>query len=489
MVELPDMQRAVNAVCRRDFQAFVERVFHTLDPFTQLERAPYLEVMCDYLAQVARGEIRRLLITIPPRHLKTVAGSIALPAWLLGRDPSKRVMSLAYGQDLSLKYAAQFRQIMRSTWYSQVFPQTAASIVRDTVTEMKTRQNGSRLATSLGGTVTGLGADMIIVDDLMKAEDVRSPAERARVQDFFGNTLLTRLNDKRAGSIIAIQQRLHEDDLAGHLLSLGGFTHLNLPAIAEEIQVYPMSSGRLFRREIGDLLKPLTEPRSALDEMRASMGGPVFRAQIQQDPTPSESALIIWDRIKTYPERPARSEIQAVVQSWDTAIADTPRANFSVGTTWGYDGESWLLLDLIRERLPFPDLLAKVRFERKRWRADVILVEKAATGIPLLHELSRDMRGNGPPEHYAPSCGRIGMTPTIGEEERLAAQVERLYSGHARLPEDAPWLTELKREMLGFPQTMYDDQVDSVSQFLEWSVGRSERVTLERTRPGGGRRR
>lgn len=465
-----DIQRAVNALCRSDFQAFVERVFHTLDPSSELERAPYIEVLCDHLAQVKRGEIKRLLVTIPPRHLKTVAGSIALPAWVLGHDPSKRIMSLSYGQDLSLKYATQFRTIMRSRWYAQVFPLTAGSIVRDTAQELVTLQNGSRLATSLGGTVTGLGADLIIIDDLMKAEDARSASERARVQDFFGNTVLSRLNDKRTGSIVAIQQRLHEDDLAGYLLELGGFTHLNLPAIAEEAQVFILSTGRTFKRERGDVLKPQTEPRRALDEQRAAMGGPVFQAQYQQDPTPSDSALIEWNRIKTYETRPPREELQSVIQSWDTALADSPRSNYSVGTTWGYHAGSWLLIDLVRVRLQYPDLLAKVRFERKRWRPDVILVEKASTGGPLLQDLARDFRGLSAREFHAPWCARIGVVPQIGKEERLSAHIERLYSGHAKLPAEAEWLPELKREILAFPSANYDDQVDSVTQFLEWSV-------------------
>jgi predicted phage terminase large subunit-like protein len=166
-------------------------------------------------------------------------------------------------------------------------------------------------------------------------------------------------------------------------------------------------------------------------------------------------------------------------------MADSPRANFSVGTTWGYHQGSWLLLDVVRERLQYPDLLAKVRYERKKWRADVILVEQAATGMPLLQDLARDMRGHSRPEHNAPNCMRVGIQPRIGKEERLSAQVERLYSGHARLPTEAPWLPELKRELLTFPSAMYDDQVDSVSQFLEWSVGRGGRVA---TRRGDGPR-
>jgi predicted phage terminase large subunit-like protein len=478
--DLAPVQRAVNALCRRDFQVFVERVFRTLAPTDELERAPYLEALCDHLAGAASGDIKRLLITIPPRHLKTITASVALPAWVLGHNPSKQIVSLCYAETLARKYSDQFRSVMRSGWYAHVFPHTAASITKDTATELKTRQQGSRLGTTLGGAVTGFGGDMLIIDDLLKGESVNSAADRERVQNFYSNTLMSRLNNKAEGSIIAIQQRLHEDDLAGHLLNIGGFVHLNLPAIAEEIQVFALSNGRTWRREVGDVLKPKSEPMSVLNELRAGMGNRDFQAQYQQNPTPLESALIEWHRIQTYDERPARSEVESVVQSWDTAMADSPRANFSVGTTWGYHRGSWLLLDLVRLRLQYPDLLAKVRYERKRWRADVVLVENAATGIPLLSDLSRDMRGLSSREHHAPTCMRVAVQPLIGKEERLSAQVERLYSGHARLPAEAPWLPDLKRELLTFPSATYDDQVDSVSQFLEWSIGRGGRVAMNR---------
>lgn len=489
MSDLHDVQRAVNAACRRDFQVMVERVFNTLDPAGDLERAPYVEVLCDHLARVARGEIKRLVITIPPRHLKTVAASIALPAWILGHDPSKRIISVTYNDRLAQDYAANFGKVMRSRWYAHVFPHTATSIVRDTATSLKTRQNGFRLATSTGGTLTGLGGDLIIVDDLLKADDAGSPTARQNGQDFFTGTLLSRLNNKLDGAIIVIGQRLHEDDLPGYLLNRGGWVHLNLPAIAEEPQEYCMSTGRVFRREVGDVLKPLTEPRHKLDEMRADMGGPLFQAQYQQNPTPLDSTHLDWTRIQTYAAKPERHELFKVVQSWDTAMANSPTADYSVGTTWGYDGRSWLLLDLQRERLAYPDLLAKVRFERKRWRADVILVEDAATGIVLLQELGRDMRCLSEREHHAPRCQRVAIRPKVGKEERFAAQVERLYSGHARLPIEAPWLQLLKREMLAFPRTTYDDQVDSVTQFLGWSKSAGARRTIApEGRPDGGPR-
>ena len=478
-----DIPSALNMVCRTDFQAFVERVFATLDPAATLERGTYLPVLCDYLARVERGEVKRLLVTIPSRHLKSVTASIALPAWVLGRDPTKRILTVSYARDLTVDHSRNFLKVARSGWYAHVFPDTATNVERDTIREYRTRQNGFRLGSSLGGTLTGLGGDLIIIDDLMKAADARSPVARERARHFYGNTLVSRLNDKSAGSIIAVQQRLHEEDIAAHLKELG-FEHLNLPAIAEERQEFRLSSGQVFVRQPGDLLKPRSEPRAILDEIREGMGGSDFEAQYQQNPTPPDSALIEWNRIQTYDEAPARDQLQWVVQSWDTALSDGPKSDYSVCTTWGHHNGHWLLLEVKQVRKLYADLLALVRRERKRWRADTILVENAGVGIALLADLSRDQRCLSEPEHHAPSCERRAFTPSMSKEDRLTVGVERLYSGKVRFPTTAPWLPVLKREMTGFPHLAHDDQVDSVTQFLHWVMGRSARTaTAGRERP------
>jgi predicted phage terminase large subunit-like protein len=473
-----DIPAALSELCRRDFQVFIERVFATLDPAAELERAPYLEILSDYLARAERGEIRRLLITIPPRHLKSIATSVALPAWMLGRDPTRRILTVSYANDLTKEHSRNFQKVISSGWYAHTFTDTALSIERNTIAEVRTRQNGFRRGASFGGSLTGFGADTIIIDDLMKAADARSPVQRENVRHFYGNTLVSRLNDKSQGTIIAVQQRLHEDDLAAHLQTMG-YVHLNLPAIAEERQVFALSTGRVHVREPGDLLKPRTEPRVILDEFRQAMGGSDFEAQYQQNPTPPDSALIEWSRIKTYEETPPRERLQYVVQSWDTAFTDGPKADFSVCTTWGFHNDAWLLLDVQRARLSYPDLLARVRRERKAWQTDTIIVEKASTGHALLDDLARDHRGLSEPEHHAPQCNRFASQPTMSKEERLVVGVERLYSGLVKLPQHARWLPELKREMMGFPHLVHDDQVDSVSQFLLWVKQRQGRAAVQ----------
>jgi predicted phage terminase large subunit-like protein len=172
--------------------------------------------------------------------------------------------------------------------------------------------------------------------------------------------------------------------------------------------------------------------------------------------------------------------LQWVVQSWDTALSDGPKSDYSVCTTWGFHNDSWLLLEVKQVRKLYADLLAMVRRERTRWRTDTVIVENAGVGIALLADLSRDFRCLSAPEHNAPTCERRAFTPTMSKEDRLVVGAERLYSGKVRFPQTAPWLANLKREITGFPHLAHDDQVDSVTQFLHWVMGRTARAA-----PGG----
>ncbi|MBB4051270.1 hypothetical protein GGR20_000888 [Devosia subaequoris] len=215
--------------------------------------------------------------------------------------------------------------------------------------EQITTGNGGRKAGSLGGAVTGFGADLIIVDGLMKASDASSPVERQRARDYYEQSLLSRLNDKSTGQIIVIQQRLHEDDLPGHLLANKQFEHLDLPAV-------PIGLRRLRHRVKGEALCPEREPLQVLEQLRVEMGPAVFSAQYQQDPTPPGSNRLRWEWFGTYEPDLTRSDFQYVVQSWDTALTAEPTSDFSVGMTWGLRNGQWYLLDLIREKLDFPDL-------------------------------------------------------------------------------------------------------------------------------------
>ena len=260
------------AILRHDLTAFTERVFATVSPGDQYEPNWHIDAMTEALRRVHTGEIRRLLITVPPRHLKSITAAVAFPAWALGHDPSTKFLVASYGGELAAKHARDFRMVMEASWYRGLFPRTAAAPKRNVELEFETALNGSRRAVSLGGALTGFGANVLIVDDLMKAGDASSAVERQRIKDFFEQTLFSRLNDKRTGAIIAIQQRLHEDDLAAYLIEKGDFVHLNLRAIAEEDEAFDLGGGRTKRRRQGEALFEAREPLSVLEQTRVYDG-------------------------------------------------------------------------------------------------------------------------------------------------------------------------------------------------------------------------
>ena len=223
----------------------------------------HLEVIAAKLTAVRQGKIRRLIINLPPRHLKSLMASIAFPAWCLGHDPSAQILCVSYAQDLADKLARDCRSIMMSPWYRQIFP-TRLAPHRQAVQEFITTRQGYRLATSTGGVLTGRGADIILIDDPLKPEEALSDAQRKAANEWYDHTLYSRLNDKRHGAIVIIMQRLHEDDLVGHVLAQEGWEVLSFPAIAEADEVHR------DRDDLGTAMLPAPSGRSLASRPRAA---------------------------------------------------------------------------------------------------------------------------------------------------------------------------------------------------------------------------
>ena len=234
--------RALRALLRTNFSAFVEKAFATLAPGQAFTPSWHMSAIGYQLDRVRKGEITRLIINLPPRSLKSIMASVAFPAFLLGHDPTKRVICVSYSGDLARKHSNDFRAMLEASWYRDLFP--GARIGRkDSETEIETTARGFRLATSVGGTLTGRGAELLIIDDPLKPEDAMSEAKRNAANEWFRTTLISRLDDKRTGAIVIVMQRVHVDDLTGFVLSLSDdWTVLSLPAIAE------VDEDVLFRR-------------------------------------------------------------------------------------------------------------------------------------------------------------------------------------------------------------------------------------------------
>ena len=487
----PDAARQAEAAfCRRSLYAFTWKVFNTLHPVATetFIQTWHVEAMCHALEEVRQGANRRLVITVPPRHLKSITTAVAYPAFLLGHDPSAKIIVANYGLDLARKHAADFTQILAAAWYRRTFPGTQLTRRGGRPEDIRTTAGGGRKAVSIGSPVTGFGADYIIIDDLLKAGDAASEAERERAKTYIDASLLSRFNDPAKGGVVAIQQRLHEDDPAGYLLAKGTYRHLNLPAIATDDEDIPVGPGRFHRRRKGEALFPQRLDHDVLETRRQEMGSATFNMQYQQDPIAADGSALRWEWFGTYDTPQPRTHFQYVIQSWDTGMSSNPASDPSVCTTWGFREGLWYLLDIVRERLDYPDLKKRVLALAAEWTPEKVLIEKAATGGPLLHDLRPDNRSL-----YQP------VKPTEDKEVRFNAATARVEEGCLVLPAEAPWLDGFRKELLGFPKSKHDDQVDSFSQFVNWAFGNGfwrllprdspHRPARMRERPEGRRRR
>jgi predicted phage terminase large subunit-like protein len=406
------------------------------------------------LDKVRRGEIKRHIIAMPPRHLKSLCVSIAFPAFLLGHDPTLRIIAASYSDSLAVAHSNDFRRLVHSKEYKRLFPNTCIDPTKNTESEVRTTQRGFRLATSVGGALTGRGGQLIIIDDPIKPDDAASEIARRRVIDWYEKTVTSRLDDKGEGAIILVMQRLHVDDLAGHLLEAGGWDHLALPAVAEIEEEISLGRGRVHIRRQGELLFPARESQAVLDQLKRDMGTHAFSAQYQQQPVPVGGGMIQWSWFKFYTGKlPAAEE---TVISWDTAMKATELSDYSVGTVWGRFADQYALLDLVRGKYAYPELKRVIMQTSGKYPDAKILIEDAGSGTSLI----QDLQSEGVTVH--------ANRPIGDKVVRMSAQTARIEEGRVLLPESASWLEEFRSEVMAFPNGRHDDQVDSLAQALAW---------------------
>ena len=346
-------------ILRSDFASFVERAFMELNPGSTYIYGEYIELVASRLEDVRLGKSRRLILNLPPRTLKSHAASVALPAWLLGHDPTLQIICASYGQDLAEKHARDCRTLMESQFYRKLFPGTRLSPLKHSVSDFMTTANGGRKATSVGGPITGRGADVIIIDDILKPEDAFSEPRRRSANDWFFGTLLSRLNNKEQSAIIIVMQRLHQDDLVGNVLDRGSWDTLSLPAIAMEDEEYPYSGSLAdgtYRRNAGEALHPERDTVETYNEIKRSVGEYTFNAQYQQEPTALDGGVVKKEWLRFYDPNEPLGDYSWILQSWDTACKIGEANDYSVCTTWKVVGRNFYLIDVFRERLIFLDL-------------------------------------------------------------------------------------------------------------------------------------
>lgn len=449
---------------QHSFDAFLHYAFLSLNQGSVFLSNWHINAICEHLAAIEAGQIKRLIINMPPRYLKSLTVSVAWPAWLLGQSPARRIIVASYAEKLSLKHSLDTRHLIAQAWYQRAYPELEIMLGQNEKHKFVTTQQGFRLAASVGGTLTGEGGDILIVDDPINPLNAESEATREKANRWFEHTFSSRLNNKKSGAIIVVMQRLHADDLTGYLMKKGGWHVLDLEAIATNTQ---WLAGHIRHR--GHALHPAREDLQQLEKTKHEMGSHVFSAQYQQRPRPQEGAMLRrhWLRY----DDPLPLADGQIVQSWDTAIKAGKDNDPSVCITAQIvDGECYVL-EVLRQRLEYHELRREVLRTAEKWNPHAILVEDKASGQSLLQDLKQ-----------ASGLPLIPILPKQDKLTRFAAITPLIEAGRFVLPKQAHWLADFENELLAFPSVKHDDQVDALSQLLGWWQQRnhSKEMTVRR---------
>lgn len=424
--------------------AFTKLSCYAVYQWKDYQVAAHHRLICEKLEAVERGEIKRLMITMPPRHGKSVLASEYFPAWYLGRNPTHQVIHVTYGQELASGFGRKVRNQLADERYKKVFA-TRHSPDSTAAHRFHTTDGGVYHAVGMGGAITGKGANLLIIDDPVRnREDAESAGKRQKMKDWFQSVAYTRLMPN--GAVVIIQTRWHEDDLSGWLLkehAQENWTVLSLPAISEE--------GQALWRE--------AYPIERLLKIKEAVGSRDWNALYQQNPIPSEGGIIKVDWLKRYETLPV--DKLRLFQSWDTAYKAKLTNDPSVCTTWlqTKDGKFYLIESYVM-RGEYADVKRAIQSKYDQFKPQAVLIEDKASGQSLIQEL-----------RHTP-IPVIAIQPNGDKITRLNSVSTMFEAGQIFLPERAAWLADYEHELLSFPLAAHDDQVDSTSQALEWAKGK-----------------
>lgn len=452
-----------NECLREDFTYFIKKTFQTVNVGTKFIDNWHIDLIGEYLKEVHKGNIKRLIVNMPPRNLKSISISVAFPAWILGHNPAARIIVASYSDTLSIKHSTDCRRVVTSKWFQQVFPDFKIHPTQNEKHKFATTQNGYRFATSIGGALTGEGGDYLIIDDPHNPSQVMSKKYRKNVLDWFSNTFSSRLNNKKKGVMIVVMQRLHPEDLTGHLLEKTGksWTHLSLPAIAEKNKI--ISIGNFTKnRKRGELLNPNREGQKEIETVKKEMGSYVFSAQYQQNPVLQTASMLKPHWIRRFNPDKMTKKYEKIVLSFDTAIKAGVQNDPTVCTVWGELRKNYYMLYVFREWLEYPDLKKQSLRLIEEWNPNSVLIEDKSSGQSLVQDLKRETK-----------YPIIPVKVSKDKVTRFAAVSAMIEAGRVFLPDEAPWLADFENELYAFPHGKHDDQVDSLTQFLDWSKKRA----------------
>lgn len=432
-----------------DFMAFTKYVWPTFI------NGRHHEKMARAFERVARGELKRLIVNMPPRHTKSEFASYLLPAWFLGLTPEKKIIQTSHTAELAVGFGRKVRNLVDSDRYKDLFPEVALQSDSKAAGRWSTNKSGEYFAIGVGGAVTGKGADLLIIDDPHSEQEATLAETNPEIYDktYEWYTSGPRQRLQPGGAIVIVMTRWSKKDLTGQVVKAASMRDGEQWEVIEFPAILPS----------GKPLWPEFWRFEELEALRKELPSAKWQAQYMQAPTSDVSAIVKREWWRTWEEeRPPPCEF--LIQSWDTAFLKTERADYSACTTWGVfyqDGDDGLpqsniiLLNALKKRMEFPELKQKAYQEYKQWEPDAVIVEAKAAGSPLIFEL----RHMGiPVQEFTPSRGNDKIA-------RLNAVADLFASGRVWVPETR-WAEELVEEVASFPSGDHDDMVDSMSQAL-----------------------
>lgn len=481
-----------------DFRSFVRGAWHLLEPDRWVDgrrqstfrSSWHIDAICDHLESARAGNTRRLVLNLPPRHMKSLLVSVFWPVWRWTFEPELRFLTFSYDQDLANRDATKSRDVIRSEWYRQRWPHVRLKGDVNRVSRYENTLTGHRIAEHVGGG-TGEGGDVIVIDDPHQAERVLSDVQRAKDLRWHSNTVSSRFNDPTKGVQVIVMQRLHEHDLTGHVLAQEGWTHLCLPARFDPR--HPFTWPDDPRSQPGELLWPEHVPETELNSLQSGMTARDIAGQFQQLPAPLEGDLLkvkdwrYYNReLSFYAERrrfdteavaelaSAVGRFRFIVHSWDTSLKDRDKSDFVAGTVWGVIEANAFMLRRSSARLGFNATVEEMR-QVGEWARDLwpnvpqyIVIEAAANGPDAILELKRRLTG-------------VVAYKAVGTKEMRAEAASPALEGHNCFlpgyaledgsgydPRTPASVQEFVEACAKFPASSHDDDVDSWSMAMNY---------------------
>ena len=460
---------------RRHLRAFVEQAWSIVEAVPFVTNW-HIDILCEQLERVGRGEQGHLLINIPPGTAKSLIASVFWPAWVWATDPSKRFIAASYGQDLATRDAVKMRVLIESAWYQEHWPLVFRGDANQK-TRYENEAGGWRLATSVGGRGTGEHPDFFIIDDPHNVKQAESEAERQAARDWFTQTVSTR-GISRGVAIVVIMQRLHQLDLSGLILegpSAAEWTHLCLPMRAEAMSALVPTKAmrpRLDHREPGELLWPGLFPESVVASLERALGSYATAGQLQQRPAPAEGGILKLAWMKYY-DPDLKPLVDSVVISVDPALKDKEQHDYWAVQAWGIKGPNRYALRRLHGRWAFPEAVQQIT-DLHRWALEqypeaaiLVLIENSAAGPDAIRVLKRKITGVVNWQAKGDKVQRAMSAQPVLEAGNVFAPGAEDVTGGKPDPGLTPgWVQEMLTEWASFPNGAHDDDVDAFTQMV-----------------------